>query len=669
MYKLIGLLVACFAGWTLAANAVVLAGGALSELMLYGPLGALLVGALFLALPWQSRMMFAAAPVTPSWRRLPNRPWMFTAAALLAVLSLKVSWICFWSLSVLILTSYFFSSVGVDVKAEASSPGEAVTPRQRAILLVTVLVAAILTLWMSRSDADDAFYVGLAAFTNGHSSVALISQDPMHGEPNWPLIFPSYRFTSYELLMAVSAHALGIRAMDVAYRLLPPLAACFVVVSTFFLARELSPKRWLAIGLVTMLLGLILGECHRGAANFMFVRLFQGKAVYLSALLPLLYALVFRYARGKQSPRDILLLGCTEVAAIGISNFAMLAAPMAAGTAVFAVLVALPRSAYRRMLPLLWVLLIPIPYLVYVAIFSNGTQVGGQTESAETVWRTVFGPQQQYLVALLLLIGPAFAKDTRERIWLCAPPFLLLAVFLNPFLAGFISRYVTTAPVYWRVTWCLPVLTYLAWSLCLIFDRAIGRFTIRHPTAWMAPLLVLLLFASARFNVLRRANSVEWHFAGWKVPLPELTVAQAVNRLTPANTSVAAPEAVSSIVALFEQHPRLVSVRDSYLDMLAPSIGPSGYRARKRILDFVSGRGQVDAKDLSGALAQLHTSVMVLSVDAASLASRRATLAENGFLLVESSGNWTIWLRRASYSTTQSFLTSSAARGEYAAVF
>jgi hypothetical protein len=663
VYKLIGLFMACFAGWTLAANVVVLAGGTLNELMLYGPLGALLVIGLFLALPSQSRMMFIAAPVVLSWRRLPNRPWMFTAAALLAVLSLKVSWVCFWSLSVLILTAYFFSSVGIDVKIEASSPRDAVTPRQRAILLVTVLAAAIFTLWISRSDADDAFYVGLAAFTNGHSSVALMSQDPMHGEPNWPLIFPSYRFTSYELLMAVIAHVLGIRAMDVAYRVLPPLAAGFVVVSTCFLARELSPKRWLAIGLVTLLLGLILGECHRGAANFMFIRLFQGKAVYLSALLPLLYALVFRYARGNQSPRDILLLGCTEVAAIGISNFAMLAAPMAAGTAVFAVLVALPRSAYRRMLPLVLVLLIPLPYLVYVAIFSSGTQVGGQVESAETVWRTVFGPQQQYLVALLLLIGPAFAKDTRERIWLCAPPFLLLAIFLNPFLSGFISRYVTMAPVYWRVTWCLPVLTYLAWSLCLVFDRVIGHFTIRHPTAWLAPLLVLLLFASARFNVLRPTNSVEWHFAGWKVPSPELTVAQAVNRLAPANTSVAAPEAVSSIMALFEQHPRLVSVRDSYLDMLAPSIGPTGYRARKRILDFVSGRGQADAKNLSSALAQLDTSVMVLPADATSLASRRATLAENDFFLVETSGDWTIWLRRVPYATTQPLQTSLPARG------
>ncbi|GAB2583703.1 hypothetical protein GCM10027066_26310 [Dyella jejuensis] len=575
---------------------------------------------------------------------------MFIGVALLAILSLKVSWVCFWGLSVVTLTAYFFSGVDTGATKPFLVRHSVIGRYQRMVVLLTALVAVLLTLWVSRSDADDAFYVGIAAFAHAHPGAALMSQDPMHGEVNWPLIFPSYRFTSYELLMAAIAQVLGIPAMDVAYCVLPPLAAGATVVATFFLAKQVAPRRWLAVGLITLILGLILGECHRGPANFMFVRMFQGKAVYLSALLPLIYALTFRYARGQQSSRDILLLACAQVAAIGISNFAMLAAPMAAGTAFAAAWVTTPKTAYRRMLPVALTLLIPVPYLLYVAIASrDGVLVVGTQDTAETVWRSVFGERQQYFIALLLLIGPAFARDTRERLWLVVPPFLLLTILLNPFLAGFISRYLTTAPVYWRVTWCLPILTYLAQSFCLIFDQAAKRFTVRNPALWMASLLVLMLFSGLHYNVLRRTNDVQWHFAGWKVAPSELTVAQDVNGLAPLGTRIVAPESVTSIIAMFEQHPRLVSVRDMYLEMLAPAIGNRDYQIRKRVLNFVSEglATGVNDKAVSDAFAQLKVGAVVLSSAVATNASNRALLAENGFVLTKTSGNWTIWLHSA----------------------
>lgn len=653
MYKLIGLTLALFAGWTLATHAVVLGGGTLDGLMLYGPLGALLFGGMFMVLPACPRSAMGTEIVATQRRSLPDNPWMFIGMALLAAASLAASWICFWVLSVATLLAYLFSRVECHPVSAPSPNSPAAHWRQLTTVLLAVLAAAVLTLWISRSDADDAFYIGVAAFANGHPGLPLMAQDPMFGEPHWPIIFPSYRFTSYELLIAALARASGVHAADIAYRVLPPLAAGFVVLSTFFLARQLAPRRWLAIGVGTLLLGLILGECHRGAANFVFVRMFQGKAVYLSALLPLVYALMHRYACGEQSARDVLVLACAQMAAIGLSNFAMLAAPMAAGTALCAVLLTTPRAGWRRLLPAMLTLIVPLPYLVYVAIASkDGALVSGTPETAEMVWHSVFGEKQQYLVALLVLTGPAFARDTRDRIWLAVPPLVLLAIFLNPFFAGLISRYLTTAPVYWRVTWCLPILAYLAWSFCLVFDRAVERFAIRNAAAWMAPLLVLLvLLTGLPFNVLRPSNEVQWDFGQLKIPASELAVARAANALAPPGMSLAAPESVSFIVPMFEHHPRLVGVRNMYLQTLAVAMDSRDYQARMMIADFVTNglSPGADLKAMSGALVRLKVGVMVLSVDAASRPRSRSLLAGNGFVLVETLEKWTIWQRRTPY--------------------
>jgi hypothetical protein len=343
-----------------------------------------------------------------------------------------------------------------------------------------------------------------------------------------------------------------------------------------------------------------------------------------------------------------MLLCCAEAASIGISNFAMLAAPMAGATALASIAVCAHRNVYPRILTAGATLLIPVPYLIFVAIASkSGADIVGALESAPTVWITVFGAKQQYLVALLLLAGPAFAKNLQTRTWLAIPPLVLLGIYLNPFLSDFISHYITTPPVYWRVIWCFPILVYIAWSLCLALERASQLPRLRNPAAWVAIASLALVVYSASLNVLRKGNGVEWRFAQYKVPTTELAVATRASDLAIPDTRILAPESISTILPMFEHHPRLIGVRDMYLQMLAPAIGSSDYHARMLLLGLVSGESleAVNHKEISTALDQLKVSVAVVGGRASNLSPVAPILLENGFAPVETMHSFTIWRR------------------------
>ena len=68
-----------------------------------------------------------------------------------------------------------------------------------------------------------------------------------------PLLFPSYRFASYELLIGAIGHLTGIPAMTIAYKVLPIGSAILSIVAIFLLAQALLPRRWLWLALGTLL--------------------------------------------------------------------------------------------------------------------------------------------------------------------------------------------------------------------------------------------------------------------------------------------------------------------------------------------------------------------------------------------------------------------------------
>ncbi|UCC67274.1 MAG: hypothetical protein JSV79_09070 [Armatimonadota bacterium] len=511
-------------------------------------------------------------------------------------------------------------------------------------VLCLAIAAAALTLAVSRPDLDDAFYVSEAAFSSGQPSEPLLASDTMHVEPALPFVFSTYRLATFEVLAGGLAHVLHLPAMDVIYRVFPPFWAVVVVLSIFLLAQELMPRRWLALGVVSLLLILVLGECHRGPANFAFVRIFQGKAVYLSAIVPAIYYLTARYFSPRGTSADAFLLGCAQVAAIGTSAFATLAAPMATVGALLSNWPLLWSGPRAKLWGGVAALAVPLPYVITAAMQVGTSLAHLQVETPSHVWASVFGNSQQYLVAILLLAGPVLATEALLRYRLAVPLALLFAVYLNPWISASISKHVTGPPLYWRVVWSFPVVIFAATSVCVLVQRMIEERN-RRPLLGILSAVVLGLFAlAAPFHTLRHDNGVTWHFAGRKIAAGDYAVAEEAMRATGDNGRMLAPDAISGIVSRFEEHPTLVSVRIAYTQALAPAMGNEAYRQRSVLWSFVSASQEPDQEATRAALNSLEVATVVLAQNSATH-GRIQVLRSEHFRRTETINGYEIWIR------------------------
>ena len=346
----------------------------------------------------------------------------------------------------------------------------------------------------------------------------------------------------------------------------------------------------------------------------MFVRMFQGKAVYLSVVVPAIFYLTARYFSTRGTSADLFLLGCAKLTAIGLSNFGMLAAPIAGVGALISNIPAMEKAS-KKLGGVLVTLAIPLPYLVAVAVESSrgSSLVQLQSESAAQVWTSVFGVNQQYLVAILLLSGPVLARDSITRWRLAIPQLLLLVIYLNPWLSNFISKNITTPPVYWRVVWSFPILIFAAASVCIVIDRLIDGKMRRIYPAILSAIVLGLCVHSLPFYTLRTENiGLLQDFAGRKVQVNDYAVAEKAIRINRNARRLLAPDQIAGVISRFEVHPKLVSVRGYYLDMLAPAMGREAYRQRIALHGIVSGTTENDKTIIRKALSSLNVSTIVM---------------------------------------------------------
>lgn len=514
------------------------------------------------------------------------------------------------------------------------------------IVAAFALAAIVLSLSVTRSDLDDSFYVALAAFTSSHPQLPLIASDPMFGELGFPLLFESYRFSSFEMLSAAIAYTFSIPAMDVYYIYLLPVWAVAAVVAIFLLTKELIPDHWLMAGVVTLLLILLLGETHRSPANFSFVRIFQGKAVFLSVVVPTIFYVTARFFSERGATNHLFLLACCQLSSVGMTNFGMVLGPLAGFGAILSNLPLFFNGDRRKLLYSFAVLLIPLPYLVYVFFQSqNSPLMELAIETPYQVFVSVFGEHQQYLVGTLLVTGPLFAKNTLTRWRLAVPPLLLFAIYLNPWLSELISRYITSPPVYWRVVWSFPVIVFCAVSFCTI---VINLFLMKEFVLFSSFIFFLILilgFFSLPYNTLRPSNIGTFRsLGGWKIPSGDLVVALKAIEFDKCSGRLLAPDEIAGVISRFENHPRLVSTRGQYLSLIRPYIGDVEFSRRYILYRFVTGETKQSPEKVIEALRYLDVSVVVSSFKTKSQYFS-SLLKKEGYFFQELINGYSIWTR------------------------
>jgi hypothetical protein len=433
------------------------------------------------------------------------------------------------------------------------------------VVAAVAAAAVIATLLAKRPDSDDSFYLSIPATLLRWPDQPILLKDTIYRIADLPLQLPVYRLHSYEVLIGLLARLTHVQPAYVAYFFMPALFSALSVVAWAQLLRFLAPTQWKPTLFILFVCVLSLGEAHHAYGNFAFVRMFQGKAILATFMVPsiIYYAIAFS---NKSTLRNWLLLFAAQIAAIGITSSALFVAPLTAGLTLAGTWS--PNAVATRRLAL--GLLASSYVFAAAAVMALLTHGGGGFVSSNAMppvlpwFEQTMGIRSTPLLMVVLLSSWAFVEERAQKKLLLGSSLFFLVIVLNPYAYQFFADHLTGTSTYWRLFWALPLPFMLAimlhrmWSLA---SRLRPNFLTLGARALMVTLTALFAFNAGS---LRASNGVTIGLPTLKVPSPDYYFAKFLASNLSESEVLLAPESVTAWLPTFSKHPTLLSARAIY---------------------------------------------------------------------------------------------------------
>ncbi|MCP3982764.1 MAG: hypothetical protein GY723_00150 [bacterium] len=573
---------------------------------------------------------------------------------LIASLQLAAHWI--WLPFVLILSAAGGASVRCWRQELRADPGD-LRLFSGALLLGSVL--SLLVLIISRPDADDVQYFHRALLQLRDLGQPFISKEMIHNVPNLPLS-SVITVTSYELFVAMAANLLGIDPLFAFHNLGAIAASILFVITYVLLFREFGLGRVASLA-ATVLVGAFMltdGNVHRSFGNVTIVRIWQGKAIMWSLMIPLCMLMSYRYMALPRLGRFLPVLMISVVAA-GLSSSGLFMVP--AMTFAVSLAFVLSRGPTREGLLRACQLNLASSYSACILLaMLLGWLPTFPLEQLFTEWPATWAKNLQLVIdgpwtlarnLILLTIVPAVLLPVASRRFVVMLSLVLAGLFTNP-VTGPVFLEILHAGAYWRLAYLFPV--PLCAGLLAGSVLAVGRRPREHAAKIAVGLLAFASIAVAyehspvapppgRSPVWRK-QPTEYRF-----PPRELDFSREVASLL-GGRSLLAPESIVHVLPLLNPDVQLEAARafQTRFTFDIAGQGDEGIR-RARAQLFVTGcrrspervaalklsiDGGVDAVVLGGCR------------PAAQLAMRRLLASYGGiWKLARRSGGYTLLLR------------------------
>jgi hypothetical protein len=549
----------------------------------------------------------------------------FTITVLYAITRLDL---LFWGLATGYLTAEFWLGQRSETISEKHDP-----PKSRfevTALLALCALAALLTAGTRRPNGDDAYYLNVAAAEEDSPDVALQSFDALHRGGLPPVEETLHLPQTYEILVGLVANVSGASARVLYYLILPPLWAVFATLANWLVLRYLLARSGAIIGTAILIfLFVFWGDGVRTFGNFGFVRLFQGKAIYLTVALPLLVLAALRY-RQRPGPGTWLALALSQCAATGLTANGVVVAPLAAALVILAPTnTSVPTfrtslAGLAASVPLLFVAAAMYPRLAPYrsAIYTDDVLFG---------YTTTLGATRTPLILLAFTLLPALASRARLKCaaWIAGYCWLVVLVIFMPLLA--VAGSVLLGNVYsWRLLWAVPLPLFVS----IAGGIAAGSLG-KHRWQFRLTLLAwAAVFVAAGPVAISGDRFAFRNLSRLKVYDLPYAVAEKVVALARRDAPALVPETVAIYVAGFPEAPPLVGVRERYLRKLRGFIPADQFSSRAALFRYISARNP--AIPVSLALKMIHAQGIATVVfreahrDSAVLVS---ALTERGFAI------------------------------------
>jgi hypothetical protein len=512
------------------------------------------------------------------------------------------------------------------------------------IVILVAMAAVCVTLVASRPDPDDALHLSIPASLLRFPQQPVLLHDTLYRLPDAPILTPFYRLNSYDVLIGLLARIAGVDLHVIAYLVLPSLFAVFCILAWVYLLRRIVPERWPSVLLILFLVVVALGEAHRAYGNFAFVRLFQGKAILATGMVPVIAGAALSFVRSG-GLRQWLLLFAAQAAAVGFAATALFVAPAAALLGLAGGWSADAKGSRRFVLGVL-----ASAYVFAAARAVSSATRGGQgfvtSNPMPDMLQILDGTWGSWSTGVLLaalLAAWAFVRDPVRARYLSAGAFFFLLAVLNPHTCRFVADRFVGVYTYWRLTWALP----LPFLLAVVLDGIVWRALCVRPKVLAAGACALLVgFAVTfgwRFGTLRADNGVTLGVPNIKVYPVEYRVARQLAAQVPEQAVVLTPELVAFWLPTFVVHPQLLGVRLPYLTQ---SFAPPEAARRRVLMLYVAGQQRSpDAAMLFAKALERYRLEAVVFARSAPWRGEMETILERQAFRPLASGPYDTWVR------------------------
>ncbi|MBO2453313.1 hypothetical protein J4573_39890 [Actinomadura barringtoniae] len=520
--------------------------------------------------PWPFALIAVAAGLGAAWSGSQHKygtPWVYTWSLGLVSVGATVICVCWGGIAA--------RRTGEGEREPAESDrGPAVTEGDRwgegywgsLVGLLTSAGFAAASLFIVNTDADDAFFVSRSVATAAEGripfhDVIFSSGDfgPVAGEP--PV-------SSVEVLSGAMARFTGLAAPSFLWFVTLPVITFIAVWSMWRLVRAWAPRRVILCFVTAAVFLLWTGGSGASIGAFHLLRMWQGKAMLVSALIPLLYVYFTRLAE-RRTATSLLMVFAAGIVATGMTSTAAFVLPLVTAAAVAPlVLTGRIRTGAAACLAMAY----PLGAGVLVKVFHDNTEVIGKTRDAPSSFGMVLLAGVPALAAGCgLWLAPWLARRGVPALFVTGIAVLLSVLFVGDVLKS-IGETMHTGQVMWRAIWIapVPVLVGLLAAVPL-------------PLKWMRPVWVRASFgivpAAALCTTMiiggiplwssRSGSSVE-SAPSWKADPDELKTSQEVVRMAEARGGrfVLMPFLYMRTVPQFSARVHAVNPNDHYLEML-----------------------------------------------------------------------------------------------------
>lgn len=348
--------------------------------------------------------------------------------------------------------------------------------------IVTIIFVCILALQIAmtfvryRSDADDSFYVSNAAmFLN--EKILNVYDSSMGIKSVAPLTL--YDFQIWEVFLSFLSKMISVEPVVLAHTLIIPIllscsAAAYVALGKKLFIKSIHAKMFYIIISIFHLMG---GFSAYSQGSFLLSRIWQGKAVYLSIVLPFFMTWMLELYEDSTNKMNYLKVTICILAGLALnpSSMYVLGFQMAA----MFVVICLKKRSFK-------IAIYAMPAIVLYGIFAvllylKANQYPNFIVDISkidmsmicTAFINFFGKGIWYFIMYIISVGVIlkYGGNNAKILFAYTPGILFLCVW-NPLIGKVIAEHITTAITFWRVFWLIPAGTGVAYAMTLIIEKA-----------------------------------------------------------------------------------------------------------------------------------------------------------------------------------------------------